>query len=164
MWRTGTPARTLGIVALVASLAAYATPARAGDATVFVAKGRPSESWNRGYGGTLSTSWFSLVNLEGEVARLPGSVSESSMTSFTASALIAPPVGFVTPYGGLGVGLFRQSLGPARDTGTLKAFVIGVKAKIGLLVVKGEYRRYDLSGDPLLPLDSRLSAGAGIAF
>ena len=34
----------------------------------------------------------------------------------------------------------------------------------GMLVVKGEYRRYDLSGDPLLPLDHRFSAGAGVTF
>src|SRR6185503_9868961 len=110
---------SVGVAALFGTLLAPAAPAAAGDVTVFVAKGRPPETWNRGYGATLSTSWFSILNLEGEVARIPGSLSESSMTSFTASALLAPPVGIVTPYGGLGVGLFRQSLGPARDTGTL---------------------------------------------
>jgi hypothetical protein len=155
-------ARLLGIA--VGVLLGLAAPLRAGDATVFIAEGSPREPWSRGYGGTLSTSWFSVVNLEGEVARLPGAAPDSSMTSFTAGALLAPPIGIATPYGGLGVGLFRQSLGTRRDTGTLKALVLGLKVKIGLLVVKGEYRRYDLSGAPLLPLDSRLSLGAGIAF
>jgi hypothetical protein len=31
-------------------------------------------------------------------------------------------------------------------------------------VVKGEYRRLSLSGEPLLEMTHRISAGAGIAF
>jgi len=31
-------------------------------------------------------------------------------------------------------------------------------------VLKAEYRKFDLSGPPLRPLDQRLSVGAGIAF
>jgi len=140
-------------------------PVRAGDITAFVARPSPGDTWATGYGATLSTSWFGVLNLEGEGARLPGDDPDASMTSFTASALIAPPIGSLTPYGGLGVGLFRQALGSKHDTGTLKALVLGVKLKVGgMLVIKGEYRRYDLSGDPLLPLDHRLSAGAGITF
>ncbi len=148
----------------VGLLAGVAPSAEAGDATLFVAQGYPHDTWRRGYGGTLSTSWFTVVNLEGEVARLPGTAPASSMTSFTASALLAPPIGFLTPYGGLGVGVFRQSLDTRRDTGTAKAFVLGLKVKVALVVLKGEYRRYDLSGEPLLKLDSRLSFGAGVAF
>jgi hypothetical protein len=137
----------------------------AGDITAFFAKGSPSEAWRTGYGGALATSWFRVLQLEGEVARLPGEPAESSVTSFTGSALLAPPIGIATPYGGLGVGVFRQSLGTRRDTGTLKTLVLGLKLRLGgLLVVKGEYRRYDLSGTSLLPLDDRLSVGAGIAF
>jgi hypothetical protein len=74
-------------------------------------------------------------------------------------------VGIFTPYGGVGVGLFRQTLGSLSDTGTLKALVLGVKMKVGpVIVVKGEYRRLSLSGDPLLAMTHRLSAGAGISF
>jgi hypothetical protein len=86
------------------------------------------------------------------------------MTSFTGSVLLAPPVAFLTPYGGLGIGLFRQTLGTLSDTGTLRTTILGAKVKAGLLVVKVEYRRFSLSGTPLIPMDHRVSAGAGISF
>jgi hypothetical protein len=140
-------------------------PVWAGDATVFVGFGSPRDTWKSGYGGALSSTWFRAVSLEAEAARLPGVLPDSTFTSFTGSALLAPPIGSVTPYGGFGVGLFRQGLGSEHDTGFLKALVLGLKLRVGgLLVLKGEYRRYDLSGTPLLALDSRYSLGAGISF
>jgi hypothetical protein len=147
--------------------------ARAGDVVVFVALPSPADAWGRGYGAALSSTWFRVLTFEGEAARVrgetlgtaAGSASDRSLTSFTASALLSPPIGGVIPYGGLGVGLFRQTLGSASDTGRLKALVLGVKLRVkDLLVLKGEYRRLELSGNPLLPMDSRVSFGAGIAF
>jgi len=138
--------------------------ARAGDITAFVALPAPTNTWGRGYGATLSSTWFQAVSLEGEAARLPGDRTDAAMTSFTASALLAPPIGVLTPYGGVGVGLFRQTLGTDTDTGTLKAFIVGAKVKLGLVVIKGEYRRITLSGTPLLDMTARISAGAGISF
>ena len=105
--------------------------AQAGDITAFVALPAPTDTWARGYGATLSSTWFQAVSLEGEAARLPGDRTDASMTSFTGAALLAPPIGFLTPYGGVGVGLFRQTLGTDTDTGTLKAFILGVKVKLG---------------------------------
>jgi hypothetical protein len=137
---------------------------RAGDITAFVALPAPTDTWGRGYGATLSSTWFQAVSLEGEAARLPGDRTDAAMTSFTAAALLAPPIGVLTPYGGVGVGLFRQTLGPESDTGTLKAFILGAKVKLGLVVLKGEYRRITLSGTPLLNMTARISAGAGISF
>jgi hypothetical protein len=140
-------------------------PAAAGDVTAFVALPYPTDTWGRGYGAAISSTWFRVLNFEGEGARLPGDSADASMTSFTGSALVAPPVGIFTPYGGLGIGLFRQTLGTLSDTGVVRALVLGVKVKIGpVLVVKGEYRRLDLSGEPLLEMTHRISAGAGIAF
>jgi hypothetical protein len=147
--------------------------AQAGDVVVFVALPSPADTWGRGYGAALSSTWFRVLTFEGEAARVRGSTSvvtaagtsDRSLTSFTASALLSPPIGGVIPYGGLGVGLFRQTLGSASDTGRLKALVLGVKVRVkDLLVLKGEYRRLELSGNPLLPMDSRVSFGAGIAF
>jgi hypothetical protein len=137
---------------------------RAGDITAFVALPAPTDTWGRGYGATLSSTWFQAVSLEGEAARLPGDRTDAAMTSFTAAALLAPPLGVLTPYGGVGVGLFRQTLGPESDTGTLKAFILGAKVKLGLVVLKGEYRRITLSGTPPLNMTARISAGAGISF
>ena len=144
--------------------AGLASSARAGDATVFAAWPSPGDAWSRGYGAALSSTWFQVVSFEAEAARIPGESSDANMTSFTGSALIAPPVGFLTPYGGVGIGLFRQTVGTLTDTGVLRATILGAKVKLGLLVVRGEYRRLNLSGTPLLPMTSRLSVGAGISF
>jgi hypothetical protein len=160
---TGRP-RAFLLAALAAALAAAPPAADAGDVTAFVTLPAPTDVWSRGYGATLSSTWFQAISLEGEAARLPGDRTEAAMTSFTGAALLAPPIGIVTPYGGLGIGLFRQSLGATSDTGTLRAFILGAKVKIGLVVVKGEYRRLTLSGTPLLPMTARISAGAGITF
>jgi len=152
-----------GGVVLAACLAAPGD-AGAGDITAFLAYPAPTATWARGYGAAISSTWFTVISLEGEAARLPGDSTDTAMTSFTGSALLAPPIGFLTPYGGLGVGVFRQTLGNDSDTGTLKAFILGAKIKLGLLVLKGEYRRLSLSGTPLAPMTARISAGAGISF
>jgi hypothetical protein len=156
--------RAVPLAAFLTALTALPDVASAGDITAFVALPAPTNVWGRGYGATLSSTWFQAVSLEGEAARLPGDSTEAAMTSFTGSALLAPPIGIVTPYGGVGVGLFRQTLGTDTDTGTLKAFILGAKVKLGLVVIKGEYRRLTLSGTPLLPMTARISAGAGITF
>jgi hypothetical protein len=152
---------------LLAAALAVAAPAalQAGDITVFATFPSPSESWNRGYGAALSSTWFRVLTFEGEAARVPGESPDIGMTSFTASALLSPPIGGLIPYGGLGIGIFRQTLGSEADTGRLRALVVGVKVRVqDLLVLRAEYRRLELSGDPLVAMDSRVSVGAGIAF
>jgi hypothetical protein len=148
---------TLGVLGVAAS-------GRAGDATVFAAWPSPGDVWSRGYGATLSSTWFQVVSFEAEAARIPGATADGNMTSFTGSALLAPPIGLLTPYGGLGIGLFRQTLGTLSDTGIVRASILGAKVKLGLLVVKVEYRKLGLSGTPLIAMDHRVSAGAGISF
>ena len=159
--RSGRPARIALILMISMALPGLA---RAGDITAFVALPAPTNVWGRGYGATLSSTWFQAISLEGEAARLPGDRTDASMTSFTGAALLAPPIGILTPYGGVGVGLFRQTLGTVSDTGTLRALIFGAKVKLGLVVLKGEYRRITLSGTPLLDMTARISAGAGISF
>jgi hypothetical protein len=150
--------------ALIALFPTLVPPAEALEAVVFLSDARPSV-WGTGIGGTLTTTWFKLLALEGEIARQPGQPLSSSMTSFQASALLAPPLGPLTPFGGFAVGVFRQSRGAGRDNGTLKAFVLGVKLKVaGTLVIRGEYRAISLSGEPLLDMDQRFSAGIGVSF
>jgi hypothetical protein len=153
----------LPVFVLLAALGP-AAGASAGDATLFAAWPSPGDTWARGYGAALTSTWFQVVNLEAEAARIPAQTLDGNMTSFTGSAFLAPPIGFLTPYGGVGIGLFRQTLGSASDTGVLHATVLGAKVKLGLLVVKGEYRRVSLSGTPLLLMNHRVSLGAGISF
>jgi len=152
----------VGVLFLLGGLAAR--PATAGDVTAFVTFPSPTDEWSRGYGAALATTWFQAISLEGEAARMPGELGDSNMTSFTGSVLLAPPLGPLVPYGGIGIGLFRQTVGTDSDTGTVRCFVLGAKLKLGLAVVKGEYRHIDLSGEPLLPMDHRISFGAGISF
>ncbi len=165
--RPGRTARRL-LLALAtagAALLASGRPAAAGDVTAFVAFPSPTDTWAHGYGASISSTWFRILNFEAEGARLPGDSIDASMTSFMGSALVAPPVGFLIPYGGLGIGVSRQSLGPLSNTGVIRALVLGVKVKIGpVFVIKGDYRRLSFSGSPLLEMTHRVSAGAGIAF
>src|SRR4051794_22392597 len=150
----------------LAAAALLAAPAaRAGDVTAFVAFPQPSENWGRGYGASLSSTWFVMLNFEAEAARLPGEDPAVSMTTFTVSAMVAPPIGFFTPYGGLGIGVVRQSAPNLSDTGSLHALILGGKVKFGpLFLLKAEYRKLNLSGSPLLAATKRYSLGAGITF
>ncbi|HEV8254840.1 MAG TPA: hypothetical protein VGQ78_08795 [Vicinamibacteria bacterium] len=151
---------------LFAILALFsAGPAWSGDVTAFLALPMPRDTWVGGYGAALTSTWFNLLSFEGEAARFNGNTRDTGMTSFTASAFLSPPIGGLIPYAGIGYGVFRQTAASDSDLGRLRTVVAGVKVRIkGLLVLKGEYRKYQLSGQPLLPLDARLAAGAGIAF
>jgi hypothetical protein len=156
--------RSLPALLALVGLAALAGPASAGDVTAFVTFPSPSDAWSRGYGAALTSTWFGTIGLEAEAARVPIESAEGTMTSFTGSVLLAPPLGLFVPYGGVGFGIYRQSVGDVGETSTLRTFVLGAKVKVGLLVVRADYRNLRLGGDPLLPMDRRVSIGAGITF
>jgi hypothetical protein len=151
---------------LLASLLVLTAPrAGATEITAFVAIAKPGEIWSTGVGGAFSISLLSILHFEGELARQPGDLEDASMYTLTGSALVAPPIGRLVPYAGLGVGAFRQELGTLSDTGTLHVLIAGLKFKAApIFLVKAEYRRIDLSGEPLLEIEHRLSIGAGLSF
>jgi hypothetical protein len=149
---------------ILLALPLFPSPVEAGDVIVFVAFPYPQETWSHGFGAALSSTWFSVLNLEAEAARMPATRPEDTLTSFTGSAFLAPKIGFLTPYGGLGIGFYRQTFGGRDETGILKSLALGLKVKLGIVVFKGEYRHIDLSDEALIPLDYRLSAGIGISF
>jgi len=138
--------------------------AQAGDVMIFAARSTPSEFWGTAYGASLSSTWFKVINLEAEAARNPGKLPEEIMTTFTGSAFLALPLGRLVPYGGPGIGFFRQSRSDRSDNGIVRSFALGAKLKLGLIVLRGEWRRINLSGDPLIEIDSRIAAGVGIDF
>jgi hypothetical protein len=162
--RLATRLATRAVAALLLVVAAAAPQAEAGDITLFVARAAPSEVWSTGYGATLATNWFQVLSLEGEAARQPGALQDQTMTSFTGSAFLAPAIGRFVPYGGVGIGLYRQSDSLHSETGVLRSFALGAKVRLGLVVLRAEYRSLSLSGEPLFAMDKRVSAGAGIAF
>lgn len=141
-----------------------ASIAPAGEIAVFVGEPSPGENLGKAYGGSLSATFFRLVRLEAEVARYPGVLDDQGMTSFSTSAFLAPKIGILTPYGGFGVGAFRETLGGNDDNGTLTLFALGVKLHIGIVVLRAEYRTLGLSGEPLFSIEKRYSLGAGIDF
>ena len=142
----------------------FGATAEGGDLTAFVTRASPSEPWGKGYGAALGSTWFKIATLEAEVARIPGALPDSGMTSLSGAALLSPPLLIFTPYGGVGVGVYRQTIGGGSDLGTLKSVILGAKMSLGLLVVRADYRKIRLSGPPALAMDSRLTAGAGISF
>jgi len=149
--------------ALIALLAA--SSGRAGDVTVFVARPDPSEPWREGFGATLGAGILGLGALEVEAVRFAADGPEGDMTSFSGTALIAPSVGPLVPFAGLGLGLYRQSLGSASQTDVVRSFAAGLKINVGrVFVIRGEYRRLTFAGTPLIEMDRRYSLGAGIQF
>jgi hypothetical protein len=150
---------------LLGTLLGLPSPARAGDIVAFVSDARPEELWEHGYGAALSFSFFRVATFEGEAARMPAIGDGREMTSFTGSALLSPPIGKLVPYAGLGVGLYRQTASDTSDTDTLRVLVVGLKVGLGgLVVLKAEYRDFELPDDALLLVDKRFSIGAGISF
>jgi hypothetical protein len=156
--------RSVGGAAAVLGLLGAAGSAQAGDVTAFVTLPSPDDSWSRGFGAALTTTFFGVTALEFEAARVPVDTATGTMTSFTANALVQVPIGGLVPYFGVGFGVYRQSIAELDETSTVGTFVAGAKLKLGLLVVRGDYRRLNLHGDPLLPMDSRVTFGAGISF
>lgn len=160
--------RRLSLIACLGAVAslAGASQGRAGDLTVFLGEPRPGDAWGRAYGVSLTSSLVPVLGFEGEASRISGSSLDTSMTAFTGSAVLSPPMAFVTPYGGAGIGVFRQTLpGGIEDTGRLTAIFGGLKFKTAsILVLKAEYRRLSLSGNPPIKVDGRFSVGAGVSF
>ena len=148
----------------LALLAMGARPARALEAIVFLSTGSPSDVWGSGVGASLSSSLFHVVMLDAELARQNYDTADGRLLTFSVAACLAPSFGKFTPYAGFGVGLHRQSLGDQSDNGTVSSLVAGGKFRIGLLMLRAEYRTFAVSGSPFVTLDHRIYAGAGISF
>lgn len=138
--------------------------AQAAELTAFLAVAKPGERWAGGAGGAFGVTFFKILHLEAEAARLPGEILDQSQWSVVGSALVAPAFGRLVPYGGLGVGGYRQTDRGRSDTGVIRNLVLGVKLNLGLVLVKGEYRKLTLPAEALLPMTDRFSVGAGISF
>ena len=78
--------------------------------------------------------------------------------------MIAPSFGRFVPYAGLGVGGYWQTRNGLDDTGIERNFIAGLKIKLGLVFLKGEYRRISLPDDALIEMNDRFSVGAGLSF
>jgi hypothetical protein len=154
---------------LLAALAVFVLllagrPAQALEATVFISSGSPGDLWGSGLGASLTSTWFKVVMLEAELAQQRYESAEGKLLSFSVAACLAPSFGRLTPYAGFGVGIQRQTLDEFGDNGTLSSLIGGVKVRLGLVVLRVEYRTFDLSGTSLPDFSHRVYAGAGISF
>jgi hypothetical protein len=157
--------RVLVALLLAAALMAPPPPARAAELTAFLSGGSPGEAWSTGYGGMLTITLFNLVSGEIEGAWQGGAVPSTSLFSLSAKAYIGPQFGRVVPYGGLGVGVYRESLPVNSDTGTLGLVFIGAKLKFPLgLVIRAEFQWVDLPTPAPVQLDHRYLFGLGLSF
>jgi hypothetical protein len=139
--------------------------ARAGEITLFLSRNAPTDSWKVGQGATLTMGLLKVAQIEAEGARGLDSEGLQRMTYFTGSALAKLPFSKVSPFVGLGVGLYQQSLGSNWKINALEAGFVGVKVRLAeLVVLRGEYRRLSLHGTPYRKLESRITLGAGISF
>src|SRR5262245_62041494 len=130
------------VPAVVGLLGLLASPARAIEAVVFLSGASPEVTWSRGIGGMVGFGFLKLAAFEAELAHQPGERLDSGMTSVTGCALFAPSFGPIVPFIGVGVGAQHQTLGTRSDYSTHSAFVVGVKLKLGgLLVLRGEWRK-----------------------
>ena len=155
--------RLLGAVFL-AILGFSPRAASAIEAVAFLSTGSPGEVWGGGLGAALTSTWFKIVMVDAELARQNYNAADGQLLSFSAAACLAPSFGRFVPYAGFGVGVHRQTLGPLSDNGTLTSLMVGGRLKLGLLVLRAEYRTFELSGNPRVPLEHRISVGAGISF
>jgi hypothetical protein len=156
------PLRTLLLVALLLASARIAVPAEVG---AFISGGSPGEIWGTGYGGTLTITLFNLVGGEIEGSWQGSDLPSTSLLTLSAKAYIGPSFGRFVPYGGLGAGVYRESLAGISDTGTLGLVFVGARFKFPVgLVLRGEYQWVDLPAAAPLDMDRRYVFGLGLGF
>lgn len=157
--------RKLGLLAVLGvALGAVARPVAAGDLTLGYTSASPGEVWSGGYAVALGIGFFSSATLEAEYGHQGADVMDTKVDTFTASALLVLPTGRLQPYGGLGIGIFREAIASDSDTGTHRAFIVGAKLTLGLLVLRSDYRWIHVPDDALLPFDRRFLIAGGIHF
>ena len=154
--------RAMLVTGLVSAVPPAATPAEIG---VFLSGADPGESWGTGWGGTLTITLFNLIGGELEGAWQPSPLPSTSLLTLSAKAYIGPSFGRLVPYGGIGAGVYRESVLGDSDTGTLGQFFVGLKLKFPFgLVVRGEFQWVDLPMAAPVDLDHRYFIGLGLAF
>jgi hypothetical protein len=139
-------------------------PAGAAEVSAFLAVAKPGENWAGGAGGAFGITLLQALQFEAEGARMPGEIPDQSQWSLVGSALLAPSFGRLIPYAGLGVGGYWQKELGRNDTGIVRNVVLGVKLKLGLALVKAEYRKVSLPEEALVEMRHRFSVGAGVSF
>jgi hypothetical protein len=159
--------RRVAVAALLAVglLALPAPAAHAAEISVLVGAGSPGEAWGTVWGGMLTITLFNIVHGEVEGARQGGAFEGTSLYTASAKAYLGPTFGRFVPYGGIGAGVYHQSLPVDDDQGTTGLVFVGAKLKFPMgLVLRGEYQWISLPDAAPVPLDSRYFFAVGLSF
>jgi len=159
--------RRVAVAALLAvGLVALAAPAaRAAEISVLVGAGSPDTAWGTVWGGMLTITLFNIVHGEVEGARQGGAFEGTSLYTASAKAYLGPTFGRFVPYGGIGAGVYHQSLPVDDDQGTTGLVFVGAKLKFPMgLVLRGEYQWISLPDAAPVPLDNRYFFAVGLSF
>jgi hypothetical protein len=156
------------VVALVLSLAVLvaAAPGRAAEIAVQVGTASPTANWGTSWGGTLTISMFNIVYGEIEGAYV-GADGQTGPTFYTgaAKAYLGPTIGRLVPYGGIGAGVYHESLPGDSDEGTTGLVFVGLKLKFPMgLVLRGEYQWVSMPDAAPVKLEHRYFVAAGLSF
>lgn len=152
-------------LALTAIAAGPARDSRAAEISVLVGGASPSSSWGGAWGGILTITLFNIVHGEVEGVRQGGAFDGTSLYTASAKAYLGPSLGRFVPYGGIGAGLYHESLPGDDDQGTTGLVFLGVKLKFPIgLVLRGEYQWVDMPDAAPLPLDNRYFLAVGLSF
>jgi hypothetical protein len=162
MTRTRPVARAVLLLGLVLLAAPQA---RAAEISVLVGGASPSTTWGTCWGGMLTITLFNIVSGEIEGAWQGGELEGYSFYTGSAKAYLSPQFGRFVPYGGIGAGLYHQSLPGDDDQGTTGLVFVGAKLKFPMgLVLRGEYQWMSLPDAAPLKLDNRYFVAVGLSF
>ncbi len=158
--------RRCAAVFVLAALAVL--PARAAGAaeiSVLVGGASPDTTWGTCWGGLLTITLFNIVHGEVEGTRQSGALEKTSIYTASAKAYLGPTFGRFVPYGGIGAGVYHQSLPVDDDQGTTGLVFVGAKLKFPMgLVLRGEYQWVSLPDAAPLQLDNRYFFAVGLSF
>ena len=159
--------RRAALAAFIAvGLVALPTPAaHAAEISVLVGSGSPDTSWGTLWGGMLTITLFNIVHGEVEGARQSGAFEGTSLYTASAKAYLGPTFGRFVPYGGIGAGVYHESLPVDDDQGTTGLVFVGAKLKFPMgLVLRGEYQWVSLPDAAPVALDNRYFFAVGLSF
>jgi len=151
---------------VLAALAALpARDSRAAEISVLVGSGSPSTAWGTLWGGMLTITLFNIVHGEVEGARQGGAFEGTSLYTASAKAYLGPTFGRLVPYGGIGAGVYHESLPVGDDQGTTGLVFLGAKLKFPMgLVLRGEYQWVNMPDAAPVQLDNRYFFAVGLSF
>lgn len=152
-------------MALVATpMLLIAAPSQGGELGAFLTLPTPTKDWKTGFGFHGAVISLPFLQAGGEFARIKGEDPLNSIETYTAQVEFNPPSLKVSPFAGVGVGVYRQKSGTTSDWGGLSAIFGGVRVPMGAAKLRAELRKISLSGTPRPNVNIRFSLGISFRF